>query len=126
MPSGAGEYLAEHNLKARLTTFGQDLKPEPCAICKADILIKGQNVGNVVLGNTLSDAGHPTRRFDYMLSDPPFGVECKVESAARKEHAERGLNGRFGPSLPRVSDGSLVFRKRCAEALQARKFQGMS
>ena len=110
MLSVAGEYLAEHNPKARLTMLGQELNPESYAICKADMLIKGQDVGNVVLGNTLSDDGHPTRRFDYMLSNPPFGVEWKkVESAVRKEHAERGFNGRFGAGLPRVSDGSLLF-----------------
>jgi type I restriction enzyme M protein len=110
MLSVAGEYLTEHNPKARLTMFGQELNPESYAICKADMLIKGQDVANIVFGNTFSDDGHPHRKFDYMLSNPPFGVEWKkVEKEVRKEHAVEGFNGRFGPGLPRVSDGSLLF-----------------
>ena len=89
---------------------GQELNAESYAICKADMLIKGQDVGNIVFGNTLSDDGHPNRRFDYMLSNPPFGVEWKkVEKEVRKEHESQGYNGRFGPGLPRVSDGSMLF-----------------
>ena len=110
MLSIAGEYLAEHNPKARLTMFGQELNPESYAICKADMLIKGQDVTNIVFGNTLSDDGHTGRHFDYMLSNPPFGVEWKkVEKEVRKEHEAQGFNGRFGPGLPRVSDGSMLF-----------------
>jgi type I restriction enzyme M protein len=110
MLSVAGEYLEEHNPQARLTVFGQELNPESHAICKADMLIKGQDVTNIVFGNTLSDDGHPHKRFDYMLSNPPFGVEWKkVESVIRKEYEQQGYNGRFGPGLPRVSDGSLLF-----------------
>lgn len=110
MLSVAGEYLEEHNPQARLTVFGQELNPESYAICKADMLIKGQDVANIVFGNTLSDDGHPHKKFDYMLSNPPFGVEWKkVEKKIRKEHESHGYNGRFGPGLPRVSDGSLLF-----------------
>ncbi|HCL87204.1 MAG TPA: restriction endonuclease subunit M, partial [Comamonadaceae bacterium] len=110
MLSVAGEYLAEHNPQARLTVFGQELNPESYAICKADMLIKGQDVGNIAFGNTLSDDGHAHKRFDYMLSNPPFGVEWKkVEKEVRKEHEQQGYNGRFGPGLPRVSDGSMLF-----------------
>jgi hypothetical protein len=110
MLSIAGEYLAEHNSKARLSVFGQELNPESYAICKADMLIKGQEVSQIVFGNTLSEDGHPGQRFDYMLSNPPFGVEWKkVEKEVRKEHEEKGFDGRFGPGLPRVSDGSLLF-----------------
>jgi type I restriction enzyme M protein len=110
MLSIAGEYLEEHNPQARLTMFGQELNDESYAICKADMLIKGQDVGNIIPGNTLSDDGHPHRKFDYMLSNPPFGVEWKkVEKEIRKEHEQQGFNGRFGPGLPRVSDGSLLF-----------------
>lgn len=110
MLSVAGEYLEEHNPQARLTVFGQELNPESHAICKADMLIKGQDVANIVFGNTLSDDGHPHKKFDYMLSNPPFGVEWKkVESVIRKEYEQQGYNGRFGPGLPRVSDGSLLF-----------------
>ncbi|MBK6357459.1 MAG: SAM-dependent DNA methyltransferase [Betaproteobacteria bacterium] len=110
MLSVAGEYLLEHNPDARLTMFGQELNDESYAICKADMLIKGQDVGNIVVGNTLSEDGHGGRKFDYMLSNPPFGVEWKkVEKEVRKEAAEKGFDGRFGPGLPRVSDGSMLF-----------------
>jgi type I restriction enzyme M protein len=110
MLSIAGEYVIEHNPQARLTMFGQELNPESYAICKADMLIKGQDVANIVFGNTFSDDGHPEKKFDYMLSNPPFGVEWKkVEKEIRKEHESKGYSGRFGPGLPRVSDGSLLF-----------------
>jgi type I restriction enzyme M protein len=110
MLSIAGEYLEEHNPQARLSMFGQELNDESYAICKADMLIKGQDVANIVAGNTLSDDGHTHRKFDYMLSNPPFGVEWKkVEKEIRKEYESQGYNGRFGPGLPRVSDGSLLF-----------------
>jgi type I restriction enzyme M protein len=110
MLSIAGEYLAELNPAARLTAFGQELNAESYAICKADMLIKGQQVDNIAFGNTLSDDGHPHRKFDYMLSNPPFGVEWKkVEKEVRREHESQGHEGRFGPGLPRVSDGSMLF-----------------
>ncbi len=110
MLSVAGEHLADLNPKARLTMFGQELNDESYAICKADMLIKGQDVANIVAGNTLSEDGHASRKFDYMLSNPPFGVEWKkVEKEVRREHEAQGFNGRFGPGLPRVSDGSLLF-----------------
>jgi len=110
MLSIAGEYLAEHNPQARLTLYGQELNDESYAICKADMLIKGQAVENIVAGNTLSEDGHAGRKFDYMLSNPPFGVEWKkVEKAVRDEHLQKGFAGRFGPGLPRVSDGSMLF-----------------
>src|SRR5260221_9015594 len=106
----ADEYLDEHNPGARLTMFGQELNAESYAICKADMLIKGQDVTNIVFGNTLSDDGHHGKLFDYMLSNPPFGVEWKkVEKEVRREHEEQGFHGRFGPGLPRVSDGSMLF-----------------
>lgn len=110
MLSVAGELLQERNPKARLTMFGQELNDESYAICKADMLIKGQDVANIVAGNTLSHDGHAGRKFDYMLSNPPFGVEWKkVENTVRQEHEEKGFDGRFGPGLPRVSDGSMLF-----------------
>jgi type I restriction enzyme M protein len=110
MLSVAGEHLHELNPNARLTMFGQELNDESFAICKADMLIKGQDVANIIAGNTFSDDGHPHRKFDYMLSNPPFGVEWKkVEKEIRKEHESLGFSGRFGAGLPRVSDGSLLF-----------------
>jgi type I restriction enzyme M protein len=110
MLSTAGEHLLAHNPKAAMTMFGQELNAESYAICKADMLIKGQDVSNIVFGNTLSEDGHPHKKFDYMLSNPPFGVEWKkVEKEVRQEHEQQGYNGRFGPGLPRVSDGSMLF-----------------
>ncbi|HUD51385.1 class I SAM-dependent DNA methyltransferase [Parvibaculum sp.] len=110
MLSVADDYLKTHNPNARLTMYGQELNPESYAMCKADMLIKGQDVNKIVLGNTLSDDAHEGESFDYMLSNPPFGVEWKkVEKEVRKEHETKGYAGRFGPGLPRVSDGSLLF-----------------
>jgi type I restriction enzyme M protein len=96
--------------EARLVMYGQELNAESYAICKADMLIKGQDIANIIFGNTLSADGLPGKTFDYMLSNPPFGVEWKkIEKEIRKEFEEQGFNGRFGPGLPRVSDGSLLF-----------------
>ncbi|EOC1425394.1 SAM-dependent DNA methyltransferase [Cronobacter dublinensis] len=108
--SSGMEYLHELNPAARLATFGQELNPESYAICKADMLIKGQDISNIKLGNTLSDDQLRFNRFDYCLSNPPFGVDWKkVEKQVRDEADQQGFNGRFGPGLPRVSDGSLLF-----------------
>ena len=110
MLSIADEHLSSHNPDARLVMYGQELNAESYAICKADMLIKGQDAGNIILGNTLSADGLPGKHFDYMLSNPPFGVEWKkIEREIRKEAEDKGFNGRFGPGLPRVSDGSLLF-----------------
>lgn len=110
MLSVAGEHLATLNPNARLVMYGQELNPESYGICKADMLIKGQDIANIVFGNTLSADGLPGKSFDYMLSNPPFGVEWKkIEKEIRKEAEQKGFNGRFGPGLPRISDGSLLF-----------------
>src|SRR5476651_61750 len=110
MLSVAGEHLASLNPAARLVMYGQELNPESYAICKADMLIKGQDIANIIFGNTLSADGLHGKHFDYMLSNPPFGVEWKkIEKEIRKEAEQMGFNGRFGPGLPRVSDGSLLF-----------------
>ncbi len=119
MLSIAGEFLFEHNPQARLTMHGQELNDESYAICKADMLIKGQDVANIVAGNTLSEDGHGARKFDYMLSNPPFGVEWKkVEKVVRQEHEQKGFDGRFGPGLPRVSDGSMLFLMHLLSKMQ--------
>ena len=112
MLSTAEEYFTveNHGPETRLVLYGQELNDESYAICKADMLIKGQDPTNIVAGNTLSHDGHPNMRFNYMLSNPPYGVEWKqVEKAVRAEHEEKGMLGRFGPGLPRISDGSLLF-----------------
>ncbi|MDD4965382.1 class I SAM-dependent DNA methyltransferase [Halothiobacillus sp.] len=110
MLSVAEEHLSSLNPDARLVMYGQELNPESYAICKADMLIKGQDIANIIFGNTLSADGLVGKHFDYMLSNPPFGVEWKkIEKEIRKEAEQMGFNGRFGPGLPRVSDGSLLF-----------------
>ncbi|APW47335.1 type I restriction-modification system subunit M [Rhodoferax antarcticus] len=110
MLSVAGEHLASLNPDARLVMYGQELNPESYAICKADMLIKGQDIANIIFGNTLSNDGLNGKVFDYSLSNPPFGVEWKkIEALIRKEFETQGFDGRFGPGLPRVSDGSLLF-----------------
>ncbi|MGL1959542.1 MAG: type I restriction-modification system subunit M, partial [Colwellia sp.] len=108
--SSGMEYVHELNDKAALSAFGQELNPESYAICKADMLIKGQKVDNIKLGNTLSNDQLTTDKFDYMLSNPPFGVDWKkVQKGIVEEHKDKGFEGRFGAGLPRVSDGSLLF-----------------
>lgn len=110
MLSVAEEYLAELNPDATLVTFGQELNEESYAICKSDLLIKGHDVKNVKPGNTFSNDQLPTDKFDYMLTNPPFGVEWKkVEKPIRDEHERLGFHGRFGAGLPRINDGSLLF-----------------
>ena len=108
--SSGSEYVHELNPKTTLVTFGQELNAESYAICKADMMIKNQKVMNIKHGNTLSDDQLQENKFDYMLSNPPFGVEWKkVQKAVQAEHTQQGYNGRFGAGLPRVSDGSLLF-----------------
>ncbi len=108
--SNGMEYVYELNPNAVMRAFGQELNPESYAICKADMLIKGQEVDRIKLGNTLSNDQLYADKFDYMLSNPPFGVDWKkVEREIRDEHSLKGFAGRFGPGLPRVSDGSLLF-----------------
>ncbi|MCP4934252.1 MAG: SAM-dependent DNA methyltransferase [bacterium] len=108
--SSGMEYVHELNPQAVMRAFGQELNPESYAICKADMLIKGQDVTNIKLGNTLSNDQLYADKFDYMLSNPPFGVDWKkIESTIKDENTLKGFEGRFGPGLPRVSDGSLLF-----------------
>ncbi|MBL4295300.1 SAM-dependent DNA methyltransferase [Vibrio fluvialis] len=108
--SSGMEYVYEMNPSARMVAFGQELNPESYAICKADMLIKGQDVSRIKLGNTLSNDQLPADQFDYMLSNPPFGVDWKkIEGEIKDEYEQKGFDGRFGAGLPRVSDGSLLF-----------------
>lgn len=108
--SSGMEYVHELNPQAVMRAYGQELNPESYAICKADMLIKGQDVSNIKLGNTLSNDQLAATRFDYMLSNPPFGVDWKkIEASIKDENTLKDFDGRFGPGLPRVSDGSLLF-----------------
>jgi len=108
--SAGMEYLHELNPQARLVGFGQELNPESYAICKGDMLVKDQDVKNIKQGNTLSDDKLYADTFDYMLSNPPFGVDWKkIEKVVKDEQKIKGFAGRFGAGTPRVSDGSLLF-----------------
>ena len=125
MLSIAEEYLQAHNPNARLILYGQELNKESYGICKSDMLIKGQDIGNIIAGNTLSADGHPNEKFDYMLSNPPFGGEWKkVEKEVRKEYEGKGFDGRFGPGLPRVSDGSMLFLLHLISKMRPQKDGG--
>lgn len=108
--SSAIEQVAEWNPNARLIPHAQELNPETYAISVADKLIQGFETKNIKLGNTLSNDQLPGEHFDYCLANPPFGVKWeKVQQQVQKEHSEQGFAGRFGPGLPRVGDGSLLF-----------------
>ncbi len=110
MLSVADMHLKQLNPDARLELFGQEINPESYAICKAEMLIKDQNPNQVKFGNTFTKDGLPKEHFDYMLSNPPFGVEWKKEQGfIKKEHEGLGFAGRFGAGLPRINDGSLLF-----------------
>lgn len=108
------------NTSAHLELFGQEYNPESFAICGSDLMIKGEDVKNIVFGNTLGTGrskegfvdgdGHPDEQFHYMLANPPFGVEWKPEQIhVTNEHENFGFDGRFGPGLPRINDGALLF-----------------
>ncbi|MEC8482915.1 MAG: class I SAM-dependent DNA methyltransferase, partial [Pseudomonadota bacterium] len=112
--------LEDLNSDANVELFGQEYNAESYAICGSDLMIKGEDVNNVVYGNTLGTGkfkegfadgdGHPDEKFHYMAANPPFGVEWKPEKDnVTKEHNQFGFNGRFGPGLPRINDGALLF-----------------
>lgn len=110
MLSVAETYLNNLNPKAKLEVFGQEINPESYAICKSDMLIKGQNPANMKFGNTFTVDGLEDERFDYMLSNPPFGVDWKkAEKIIKKESEDKGFAGRFGAGLPRINDGAFLF-----------------
>ena len=110
MLSVAEDHLRRLNPQARLKVFGQELNAETYATCRADMLIKGQEADNIRFGNCFDDDQHRGERFDYLLANPPFGVEWKmVADVIRDEHALLGFAGRFGAGLPRINDGSFLF-----------------
>ena len=110
MLSVAEDHLRSLNPLASLQVYGQELNPETYAICRSDMMLKDQDASHIVLGNSFSDDGFAGQRFDYLLANPPFGVEWKkVERAIRDEHGSKGFAGRFGAGLPRINDGSFLF-----------------
>ena len=122
MLSVAEEYLHELNPDAKLEVFGQEWNDQSFAICKSDMLIKGQNPNNIVFGDSFSKDGFPDEEFDYMLANPPFGVEWKKsEKFIKDEHASKGFAGRFGAGLPAISDGSLLFLQHMISKMKRNK-----
>ena len=109
MLSVAEEYLHSLNASTEIVSFGQELNDQTFAICKADMLIKGNNADFIKDGNTLSDDQFKGQTFDYILSNPPFGREWKNEKPIVEEEAKLGFGGRFGPGLPAASDGQMLF-----------------
>ncbi len=114
MLSISEEYIRSHNNRANIILYGQEYNDESYAICTSDMLIKDEPADNIALGDTLGDGktfdGHKDKKFHYMFSNPPFGVEWKPEEKyVKKEHNDLGFDGRFGPGLPRINDGSLLF-----------------
>ncbi|CAN5529557.1 class I SAM-dependent DNA methyltransferase [soil metagenome] len=110
MLSVAEDHLRDHNPQARLRVSGQELNAETYAVCRSDMMLKGQDATNIVYGNSFSEDGHRGRTFDYLLANPPFGVEWKkVEKEVKDEHHTKGFAGRFGAGLPPINDGSFLF-----------------
>lgn len=106
----AEAYMRDLNPQSNLEVFGQELNPETWAICRSDMLLTGHDPTHIVLGNSFSNDGLPDEKFDYMLANPPFGVEWKkVKDEVEAEHQTLGFKGRFGAGLPRINDGSLLF-----------------
>ncbi|MEH2959934.1 class I SAM-dependent DNA methyltransferase [Candidatus Merdisoma sp. JLR.KK006] len=103
------ERLLELDAEADVRVFGQELNPETFAIAKADMLIRGGNSDNMRQGNTLSDDKFKDYKFDYIISNPPFGIEWKVERIAVEAEAKLGDQGRFSAGLPKISDGQMLF-----------------
>ena len=110
MLSVSEEYLRKLNPQGRLDVYGQEVNAETYATCRSDMLIKGLDASRIRFGNSFDNDQHPNRRFDYLLANPPFGVEWKmVANHIRAEHKTKGFAGRFGAGLPRINDGSFLF-----------------
>jgi type I restriction enzyme M protein len=110
MLSVAEDHLRALNPQARLEVFGQELNAETYAICRSDMMLKDQDASHIAYGNSFSEDHFEGERFDYLLANPPFGVEWKkVQDEVRREAQTKGFGGRFGAGLPRINDGSFLF-----------------
>jgi type I restriction enzyme M protein len=118
MLSVAEDHLRSINPSARLHLFGQELQPESYAVCRTDMLLKGQSASRIVFGDSFTHDGHAGRRFDYMLANPPYGKDWKtIEKDIRSEHA-LGSDGRFEAGLPGTSDGQILFLQQMISKMQ--------
>ena len=108
-----GEVLSEAvNPDADVHLFGQEVNPETFAICKSDLFMKsadGRDAEHIFFGSTLSSDRHASDNFDYLIANPPYGKDWKRDQDAVRTEHDRGAAGRFGPGLPRISDGQLLF-----------------
>lgn len=118
MLSLAEEHLRTQNPDARLTLYGQEINDQSYAICKSDLLAKGQNPDNIKLGDTLSNDQFPGQTFDYCMANPPYGVDWKASEKAVKDEHKLGFGGRFGPGLPGVGDGQMLFLLHLASKMR--------
>ena len=116
--SAAMEYASSLNSSSRMLVYGQELNEQTYAICKADMLIKGQDANNIRHGNTLSDDMFPTDKFDYIMMNPPFGREWKNEKNAVEKEAKEGVNGRFPAGTPAISDSQLLFLQNAVSKMK--------
>ena len=130
MLSVSENYIKDQNRNAHIELFGQEYNPESYAICGSDMLIKGEDVQNIAFGDTLGTGrqkdgqvdgdGHPDKTFNYMLANPPFGVEWKPEKDyVTAEHDKFGFEGRFGAGLPRINDGALLFLQHMMSKMES-------
>lgn len=110
MLSAMIERIHDFNESVEVRTFGQELNPETFAIAKADTMIRGGDPENMTKGNTLSNDQFTDYTFDYCISNPPFGIDWKSAKAAVEAEHKLGEAGRFGPGLPKISDGQLLFQ----------------
>lgn len=124
MLSLAEEHILRLNPKAKISVFGQELNERTYSICKADMLVKGQDVDNIRQGDTLAQDHFADKKFDYCLANPPYGVEWKVSKEAVEREAARGFAGRFGAGLPRISDGQLLFVQHMVHHMKPVKSDG--
>ncbi|MHB1859804.1 MAG: type I restriction-modification system subunit M [Solirubrobacteraceae bacterium] len=125
MLSVAEDHLRELNPRARLEVFGQELNAETYATCRSDMMLKGQNASWIAYGNSFSEDHHEGERFDYLLANPPFGVEWKkIQDEVKREHESKGFAGRFGAGLPRINDGSFLFLQHMISKMKSPKEGG--
>ncbi len=123
----AKESILEINKNAEVHLFGQEVNPETFAVAKSDLLMKspkGEDADNIAFGSTLSNDKHANRRFDYLLANPPYGKEWKMDQEAVEQESEKGELGRFGAGLPRISDGQLLFLQQMLARMQPLNKEG--
>ena len=118
----AKEHIVGINPNAEVPLFGQEVNPETFAMCKSDLYMKspdGSDADNIVFGSTLGNDRHSNRRFDYLLANPPYGKEWKMDEESVEQESEKGDLGRFGAGLPRISDGQLLFLQQMLSRMKA-------